>query len=410
MTKKNPKPHRALRITAIVLSVVLFIEAAYCFLVFTEIPFIAKWRNIYIETALDTMNHQWLATKLLPKYQVNNVAQRMEIARIEQIGQVSNRPKPTNPAQPDDSSSNDVPTEPPFATVDPELSEQDRFFSLFWELDRNAFLAYVQAHPEVVENGWDNIYINEAGLDDDGLDLYTTMGEQVLAIDAQNSVLLLRVRGSGYRGVLAVAKDPAQLRCEVASSIGYYGQKLGTIVKRSGGVLGITGSGFIDQNGMGNGGTLAGYTMCKGVSYGEHYTSYGYKRIELTEDNRMYITNANTVVADDVTDAVEFLPALIIDGQMCSFDGWASVQPRACIGQSATGEILMLVVEGRQTQSFGITFAECANILARHEAYNAMNLDGGTSAVMWYRGEYVTQCSNGDSRYLPNAWVYGYES
>lgn len=403
--KKAPKPHRALRITAIVLSVVLFFEASYCFLVFTDIPFIEKWRNIYIETALGTMSHQWLATRLLPEYQVNQVAQRMEIARLEQAGDVSNRPATPSGGLSDSPGV----TEPEFPTVDPSLSGQDQFFTLFWELDRSSFLAYVAEHPEVIENGWENIYINEAGLDDEGTEIYTTMGEQVLAVDAQNSVLLVRVSGSGYRGVLAIAKDPSQLRCEAASSIGYYGQKLGTIVKRSGGVLGITGSGFIDPNGMGNGGTIAGYTMCNGISYGEHYTAYGYKRIELTENNRLYIANANTAVADDVTDAVEFLPALIIDGKMCNFSGWASVQPRACLGQSAAGEILLLVVEGRQVQSIGTTFAECAKILELHEAYNAMNLDGGTSAVMWYRGEYVTQCSNGDSRYLPNAWVYGYE-
>ena len=39
----------------------------------------------------------------------------------------------------------------------------------------------------------------------------------------------------------------------------------------------------------------------------------------------------------------------------------------------------------------------------------ALNLDGGTSAVLWYDGEYVTKCSNTSitSRMLPNAWLYG---
>ena len=45
----------------------------------------------------------------------------------------------------------------------------------------------------------------------------------------------------------------------------------------------------------------------------------------------------------------------------------------------------------------------------RYDAYQAMNMDGGTSSVMWYDGEYITKCSNPviQSRYLPNAWVYG---
>ena len=39
----------------------------------------------------------------------------------------------------------------------------------------------------------------------------------------------------------------------------------------------------------------------------------------------------------------------------------------------------------------------------------AMNLDGGTSAILWYDGEYVTRCSNPacpEGRQLPNAFVY----
>ena len=48
--------------------------------------------------------------------------------------------------------------------------------------------------------------------------------------------------------------------------------------------------------------------------------------------------------------------------------------------------------------------------MQRYDAYQAMNMDGGTSAVMWYDGEYVTKCSNPaiTCRYLPNSWVYGY--
>ena len=86
------------------------------------------------------------------------------------------------------------------------------------------------------------------------------------------------------------------------------------------------------------------------------------------------------------------------------------MNPRACIGQSKKGEILMLVVEGRLVgYSLGIDVIECAEILSRHNCMQAMNLDGGTSAIMWYDGEYVTRCSNTacpEGRPLPNAFVY----
>ena len=61
------------------------------------------------------------------------------------------------------------------------------------------------------------------------------------------------------------------------------------------------------------------------------------------------------------------------------------------------------------SNSLGVGLPECTNIMMRYDAYQAMNLDGGTSAVIWYDGEYITKCSNSQiqCRYLPNAWVYG---
>ena len=93
-----------------------------------------------------------------------------------------------------------------------------------------------------------------------------------------------------------------------------------------------------------------------------------------------------------------------------NYEAFNGIQPRACIGQSEKKEILMLVIEGRMpTRSYGTTIETCTDILMRHKAYQALNLDGGTSAVLWYDGEYVTKCSNTSitSRMLPNAWLYG---
>lgn len=391
----------------------LFFEAAYCFLVFTDISTIKYWREVYIDTAMSTLSHQWLATSFLPEYMVNNQQLKNEYINLSGVGHNSERPKPTDPGatvEPTEPSS----TEP----VDPHSdAAQEAFYETFWELNRTSFEEYLDDHPDVLQNGWDAIYINEAGLDDEGTSIYTSMGEQVLAIDAKNKILLIRVAGSkegnGYQGVLAVAKDPAQLRCGPSAGIGSYGQALGELVERNDGVLGIVGSGFIDENGNGSGGIVAGYVMCSGTSYGTHDLRAGTKRLELTQDNKLYVIDSFEPVASDVTDAVEFAPALIVDGELMvsGFSGWGGVHPRAAIGQSERGEILMLVIEGRMVgRSIGTDIEECAEILKRHKCYTAMNLDGGTSAVMWYDGEYVTKCSNTSisSRLLPNAWVYGY--
>lgn len=397
-----------MKILAILLCIVLFFEALYCFLVFTKIEPIKELREAFIETALSTMSHQWLAEAVLPNYMVEEIRAKDLYLRQKQAEHNSSRPTPTESVETTDpAATEDVePTEPP---VD---AAEEAFYELYWEISRTSFEEYLADHPETLANGWENIYINEAGLNDEGTSIYTQQGEQVLAIDVPNKLLLVRVSGTGYLGVLAIGKDPAQLRCEASAGIGYYGQTLGEIVNNSGGVIGMTGSGFYDPDGNGSGGIIAGYAMCEGVSHGVHYGDTGYKRLELASDNRFYICNSNTETTPDTTDAVEFSPALIIDGELMvgGFYDWNGINPRAAIGQSEYGEILMLIIEGRMVgRSIGTDTETCAKILMKHKGYTAMNLDGGTSAVMYYRGEYVTKCSNRaiDSRLLPNAWVYG---
>lgn len=123
---------------------------------------------------------------------------------------------------------------------------------------------------------------------------------------------------------------------------------------------------------------------------------YGYKRLELHEDNRIYIRDSDSEVLPGTTDAVEFSPAMIIDGETVvnARSGFSDLQPRACLGQSKYGEIIALLVEGRLTTSVGISVPDCAAIMAKHDCMQAMNLDGGTSAMIWYKGKYIMRSSN----------------
>ena len=289
--------------------------------------------------------------------------------------------------------------------------DQKAFFELFSEIDFDSMQTYVKRHPEVVARGWDKIKINESDTDSDGVDILTTQGDRVLALDVKNAVLLIRVTGSGYRGVLALAKDPARVSIQVASSLGSYGEVAGEIAEAHDGILAMTASGFIDNGGAGNGGILAGYAMCDGEEYGREHMGWSYKRAELHKDNLLYITDAQAEVHPDTTDAVEFMPALIVDGEVLvdETNFWNAINPRAVIGQNANHDIMMLVIEGRQYNSLGTGVVECAAILHRYDCMQAMNLDGGSSAIMWYDGEYVTRCGNNalpEGRTLPNAFVY----
>ena len=64
--KKKQKVKKPLKTLAIWLTVILCLEGLYFFCVYTNNAFGKKWRTIYINTAMDTMTDQWLATYFIP--------------------------------------------------------------------------------------------------------------------------------------------------------------------------------------------------------------------------------------------------------------------------------------------------------------------------------------------------------
>ena len=82
---------------------------------------------------------------------------------------------------------------------------------------------------------------------------------------------------------------------------------------------------------------------------------------------------------------------------------------RAVRLQTGDGQVLLLVVDGRQPgYSIGCTMGDLADIMERYGAEQACNLDGGSSSIMYYNGRKITRPSAGDKqngRRLPNAFV-----
>lgn len=414
------------------LGFVTFISILYLVGVYSENAVVTKARNMYIQTAMSTLNHKWLATAVIPPDIITDLMRLNYEAETSMVGVQSNW------------GDVDVQALPRFENATTELTgghteaeeeaasptaedldiiieedsvledlysspEEQTFFELFYEIDYTSMHEYVDANPSVVANGWDNININEAGLNDSGTSIKTVYGDQVLAINAQEGVVLIRVNINLSRGVLAICKDTSKLSLCAASTLGSIGQTAGRICQANDGILAITASAFMDD-GNGNGGQISGLAICSGRSYG-YSLGGGYKRLELRDDNHMYIVDSSSAVTEGTTDACEFTPALIIDGEIVVDENssWTSPNPRACLGQTAYLETVMVVVEGRLSDSPGCSVVPIAEIMQRYGCVQAMNLDGGTSAIMYYAGEYVTRCSNTalpSGRTLPTAWVY----
>jgi hypothetical protein len=53
--------------------------------------------------------------------------------------------------------------------------------------------------------------------------------------------------------------------------------------------------------------------------------------------------------------------------------------------------VLLLVIDGRQASSLGATYADMITVLMEYKAINAVNMDGGSSSLMYYKGEYLNK-------------------
>lgn len=75
--KNNEKPQHKLKksvVALLVFSIVLVLSVVgYVTVVFGNIPFVIKWRNIWIETAMTTDQHKWLATWFFPDSLIDEV-------------------------------------------------------------------------------------------------------------------------------------------------------------------------------------------------------------------------------------------------------------------------------------------------------------------------------------------------
>ncbi len=61
--------------------------------------------------------------------------------------------------------------------------------------------------------------------------------------------------------------------------------------------------------------------------------------------------------------------------------------PRTAVGYTSDNNLIIVTVDGREKASIGMTLNELANFMKSIGCYNAMNLDGGGSTVLYVKGK-----------------------
>lgn len=87
--------------------------------------------------------------------------------------------------------------------------------------------------------------------------------------------------------------------------------------------------------------------------------------------------------------ALQFGPILVQDGEIQSGLKKNERHPRTIFGYVEPGHYIIVTVDGRTKKSIGITEKEMAELMQSLGCTDAMNMDGGNSAVMMFMGEMI---------------------
>ena len=227
----------------------------------------------------------------------------------------------------------------------------------------------------------------------------------------ENGVRIEKVVGPTFYGQMMIVKDPSRVSVGVCSNPFHNdkpGKYVNEIIDAYGALGGINGGAFADSGGGGTGGEALGMVFSDGQKM--RGANAGYPTVVgFDKDDILHVGNYTNAQADEVgfRDAVSFGPALVINGEPSVVSGNSSgLNPRSAIGQRADGAVLLLVIDGRQANSMGASYADLIKVMLDFGAVNACNLDGGSSTIMFYKGEKLNDgMTISASRRMPTAWI-----
>ena len=303
------------------------------------------FRNFWITSAMTTMTHQYLATWF---YSDETIQKVLEANQIIEVGEIT----------------------------DPDLIT-------FRKYNGNMTI-------------YKNKYEKEILTKDPGNDLYK----------------VIEISGTTYKGFLVAIYDPSKISLATTQYLGTRGEAITTVAKRENAIIAMNASGFHDPDWNSNGALPHGTVIQNGKIVSD-YKDVGFGGfIGFTHDDKLVLGNMTTEEALEVgyRDAIEFGPFLIVNGKSSFIKGnggWG-IAPRSAIGQRKDGIVLFLVINGRLPNSIGADMVDLTEIMENYGAYNAANLDGGSSSELVINNKIInTPVAGGENglRDMPTFWI-----
>ncbi|MEQ8155428.1 MAG: phosphodiester glycosidase family protein [Clostridiaceae bacterium] len=151
-----------------------------------------------------------------------------------------------------------------------------------------------------------------------------------------------------------------------------------------------------------------GYVLRNGVEYRDTARSSGDdEALVIDKDGNLSIISENQVsmdslVSDKVWQVLSFGPALVENGNIVvdsssEVSQSMSSNPRTAIGQVSALHYIVIVSDGRTSESAGLSLLQLAQEFKERGCTVAYNLDGGGSSTMYFNGEVVNNPTDGRS-------------
>lgn len=349
--QKKRQKHTVLCFFLSFFSTLLGIFCIGLFLMYGPFPY---FRDLWVTTAMGTGQHQWLATMLFDQKTINAILDSNKV-------------------------------------VEPSNNTNPNAIKVVGKVKDNATTLPTEYNDEHIINGVGFTKIRS----DSGL-------------------------GHMYKGWVVKVYDPSRVYMALSNRFGSSGEQISHMVQRTGAFIGINAGGFEDPGGEGNGGTPNALLISNfKIVHGLESDTSTHSIIGLDSNNRLTLQKLTAGQATQSTGlkglktAVEWSPFLIMDGQLSSMTAYSggAPQPRTAIGQTQTGVLIFLIIDGRRPGvSDGATFKDLQSLMVKYNAYEATTLDGGSSSTLVYNDGTTSKVVNNPSsadgeRYLPNAFL-----
>lgn len=113
--------------------------------------------------------------------------------------------------------------------------------------------------------------------------------------------------------------------------------------------------------------------------------------------------SADQLVQDGVVNLLAFGPSLVENGEISvdtntEVDQAMSSNPRTAIGIIDENHYIIIVSDGRTSESKGLSLYQMAEVMKSYGVKTAYNLDGGGSSTLYFNGQVINKPTTGGSK------------